>query len=209
MKKSFFTLIELLVVIAIIAILASILLPSLARVKEKGKSIKCTNNLRQIGTLHSCYISDNNDFLIACRQGETNGLYWFRVLFESYVAQTSNYLTIQTLLPFSIFTCPSFTGSDIINKPGYGQNRRVADLALGLNNNYYPTIAGYPKVSSIRNPSRANINADNNNWNYNDASGTEQGDFTRHGNMQINILFVDGHTATQKQNEIKPISSLQ
>ena len=82
-KSRGFTLIELLVVIAIIALLMSILMPALARVKNQAKTVGCRANLRQWNLFFSMYTEDNSgQFEAGTGNGHMN--HWMNTLRPLY-----------------------------------------------------------------------------------------------------------------------------
>jgi prepilin-type N-terminal cleavage/methylation domain-containing protein len=85
-----FTLIELLVVIAIIAVLAALLLPVLARARERGRQAACISNVRQQALAVFLYADDQNDVLppVAFEDANGNDVVW-PTLLDPYLKSIS------------------------------------------------------------------------------------------------------------------------
>jgi type II secretory pathway pseudopilin PulG len=134
-------LIELLLVIAIVAILAALLLPVLARAKDKSRATQCVGNLRQWGLAYRLYADDNGDYLPRRGQGvQTLALItrpsdWFNAL-----PMTLNLPQYQDLVAsghrpepgdHSVFICPDAVDPGASNFLAYAMNMNLCpwDLA--------------------------------------------------------------------------------
>ncbi|HPP66494.1 MAG TPA: type II secretion system protein [bacterium] len=164
--KNGFTLIELLVVIAIIAILASMLLPTLARARERARQVVCMNNLKQLGIAFELYTSDWDEYY---------------PINPSWKTRLWIYVSPETRMRIS--QCPSRHGSSIAFDNWFlGQGYNIGS---GI----YPGFMGVKK-SRIANPSEKILVLD---WgrNKDGKGGCNAGPPYK----DINILSVDASTA--------------
>jgi prepilin-type N-terminal cleavage/methylation domain-containing protein/prepilin-type processing-associated H-X9-DG protein len=77
-RRRGFTLVELLVVVSIIALLISILLPSLSKAREQARSMKCMSNLKQFGSAHHMYSNDEDGYFVPVHGEGGRPLQWYR-----------------------------------------------------------------------------------------------------------------------------------
>ncbi len=205
-----FTLIELLVVIAIIAILASLLLPSLNKARNSAKKIKCASNVKQIVLADIQYAGDFNDWYVPVIWGAAPG--WCRIQeFRSLIGIPADagrgFATEGLLCPF----VPQ-NRRDPANSKYVGISDVYAFNSQDFSGNYGMYFSGGDEIvmayrtTQVRRPSAKFKMSDSSDWWiiwWFSNNGINPA--YRHGDGKwggLNIGFFDGHVASMKRQEV-------
>lgn len=187
-KKSAFTLVELLVVISIIALLLSIMMPSLQKARAAGKRIVCASHLSQWNKAFRLYAYDNKDYVAPGYSVRSGTAVYFPELCEPYLLGGlpkkggNDYKPVSN--SDSLWWCPSMplsaqqflnlcisTGnqfSPLFISYGINADMKVVDGSEGFVGLYRQSYDGVPKQNApirfiqIKNPSSIVMMADTN-----------------------------------------------
>ena len=153
--RSAFTLIELLVVVAILALLISILLPSLAKAREHAKEVVCGSYLAQLGKAFYVYAGGNRDYLCSGsfdpdvsngRDGPPDQIGWIADLVNGNIARPAKMLCPSNPGRFNQKLDPASSSS----KSGFTLAQADSLVQRGYNSNY--TQSWYMARTEMRDP---------------------------------------------------------
>lgn len=189
-----FTLIELLIVMAIIGLLAAILLPILASVREGARRTACISNLNQIGRAAQMYAQDYDHFPLGLDAADKGApqIWTGNPVTAQYDIPNMPYLW-EVMDPYlkssQVWRCPSDSGFDYAETTNLqinGQPTRPSCFELYKMSYFYRTSLAFCTLAEERLPQPAAINL------IFDADGSWHGQrFT--SKRRYNVLFADGH----------------
>lgn len=128
-----FTLIELLVVVTIVALLASLLMPAIAMVRDSAKQVVCGNSLRQVGMGFRAYADENEDFVPWVK--EQNASLSVNVLWTSRIAPFVDDPKATSTGSVGVLTgCAAYRVLANSGQYGYGMNQVLARPSSWVSN---------------------------------------------------------------------------
>ena len=190
-QRQAFTLIELLVVIAIISILAAILFPVFAKVREKARTISCTSNMRQLGLACMQYTEDNDEQLPGTIDSGTYGQPGGWIYFATYSnsGATPFQPELGSIYPYvkskGVYICPSDSAGRS-EGDSYGMNACVGQGRSGKSLAAFDTPSSWMLFGEEAFGNQATASTD-------DAYIVPTNTISTRHTDGSNVAFVDGH----------------
>jgi prepilin-type processing-associated H-X9-DG protein/prepilin-type N-terminal cleavage/methylation domain-containing protein len=224
-----FTLVELLVVIALIALLMSILLPTISVAHQQAQSVQCLSNLRQMAIAAAAYANVYDGYYPISYYGSFQSPVSTSYSWD-FTTQTNINTGVQTVVPgllwmgstnMQVQQCPAYDGrSDSLSDPYTGYNYNTSYIGHGQ----FESIPSPIKMASVLYPTRCALFGDGQYYsgadkymraplpnpgdaNFTSRSAGTQGFRHRGG---TNVVFCDGHaeTLTQRYTNASPASEM-